>query len=374
MLCDWLHLPGGKMIPWFVFLSAFLLGVLPIVHHFLFGLPERKREILDFFDDDAITAYFERYYHSDMPQLIQSPREELNKIYRGRFGVRTFFLPLLIYLAALALSVGTICETIFGPLSNIAFPAVATTPIVAYALAGAYLWVISDLIIRYRQRNILPSTLYAAAFRFAIAVPIALAVQAIVEAFPGKHDTVSATFAFLLGTFPTDTLLLFLRRHTAKWLGLTDDSQIQINELEVLQGINTALAERLSDIGVKTFLQLAYEDPIQLSMRTNLPFCFVLDIVSQALVALYFSELRGPPERPEYFGIKTAQKYVIRGAIEASNLYRDLRSRTPATRARAEAVLEGIRTELQIAADVVRTRLYEIDGDPQTEFMRGMPF
>ena len=89
--------------------------------------------------------------------------------------------------------------------------------------------------------------------------------------------------------FPTVTLMLILRRKAATYLGLGDDAATPKSELESLDGINTSIAEKLAEVGVTTILQLAYEDPIQLSMRLNHSFSYVLDIVGQALVAIYFS-------------------------------------------------------------------------------------
>jgi hypothetical protein len=142
---------------------------------------------------------------------------------------------------------------------------------------------------RYRRRDMVSWSLYDGSFRFLIAVPVAYSLTWLVDA-AGETETVQAAsnaVAFGLGTFPTSTLLTFLRRNVASRLNLSDDSNKGKNELETIEGINTSLAERFAEIGITTFHELAYEDPIQLTMRMNLPFRVILDLMSQALLALY---------------------------------------------------------------------------------------
>ena len=46
----------------------------------------------------------------------------------------------------------------------------------------------------------------------------------------------------------------------------------------------------LAEADITTISQLAYCDPIQLAMRTNLGFTFVLDLVSEALASIYVGD------------------------------------------------------------------------------------
>jgi hypothetical protein len=153
-----------------------------------------------------------------------------------------------------------------------------------YARAGAYLWVTLDLISRYRQRDLVPSALYWYTFRFLFSIPLVFALST------SFTDLAAPPIAFALGAFPTNTLMLILRRQATQRLrlgwddkGTIDGTGTQRLELESLQGVNTTLAEKFAEIGITTALQLAYEDPIQLTMRTNLSFNFVTDLVSQSL-------------------------------------------------------------------------------------------
>jgi len=331
---------------------AFLLGLFPILHHLAWGLAERRRSILGYFDDRAAHLYFKQFYQAEVDHLGPHYAKQLAHIYDQRFGVRAFSMPLAIYVVAIAMTVAMVLATAFSAMMIVTVPSAIVPATSAYALAGAYLWIVSDLIQRYRQRDLVPGALYAATFRIVIAIPTAYAIAAILT------DAVAPTFAFLLGAFPTDTLMLIMRRTVSKRFGLGDESDAnKKHELEILQGVNTAIAEKLSDIGVSTLLQLAYEDPIQLTMRTNLSFSFAIDIVSQALAALYID-------------LDKARKYSVRGAQEASTLYEALSKKSAATRKGARAIVAALAKDLGVRPEALEQSLSQISEDPYTKFLR----
>jgi hypothetical protein len=329
---------------------AFLLGIFPVIHHLAFGLRERKREITDLLDDAAVRAYFDQFYHADAARLNVAPRKYLSDIYDRRFGFRTFLLPGLVYAVMLALAVLALATAVGEKLPGT--PTVALVPpVAAYALAGAYLWVVYDLIARYRLRNLVPSAVYYCAFRIAIIVPLAYALAA---SLANYSQNLAASLAFLLGAFPTSTLFLLARRNAGKILGLTEDptQPEKPPELEKLQGVNRPIAEAFSDIGVSTLVQLAYDDPIQLAMRTNLAFYFVLDLVSQALVAIYLD-------------LDIARRYSIRGSVEASSLA----ARFFKNERVANQVVAELAHELKLSEAVLAVILYQIKEDPCSKFI-----
>jgi hypothetical protein len=329
---------------------VFLIGTLPVIHHLVFGLRERKREIMCVLDDNAVRAYFNQFYHAKAETLNKNPLKELSRIYDQRFGMRSFILPLIVYIAALALAIVMIA-TVVGEHMPTKPTTALLSVVAAYGLAGAYLWVVSDLIGRYRQRNLVPSALYFAAFRIVISIPLAAALGAMIGDY---SESAASSLAFLLGAFPTSTLFLIARRTVGKRLNLTDDpnNPDQPPELETLQGVNRPIAEAFSDIGVSTLVQLAYDDPIQLAMRTNLSFNFVLDIVSQALVAIYVD-------------LKVCGKYSLRGSVETSSLAgRYFNEEQVAVR-----VVADLAAELKLSIEVIAVILFQIKEDPYCKFI-----
>lgn len=340
---------------WFVLsagFAAFALGVFPVAHHLIFGNRERRREILGFFTPGTVKLYFQEFYESEFEKIARDPSAALRQLYDQRFGARTFALPFILYGLSLLILIGVIVVSILhGPIRW----GGATLELKGlYALAGAYLWVTFDLISGYRQRNLTPSALYWYAFRFLISIPLAYAISSLLT------ETAAAPIAFALGAFPTTTLMLFLRRQASQRLGLGNDADTQKLELEALQGVNTALAEKFSEIGITTLLQLAYEDPIQLTMRTNLSFSYVVDLVSQALATVYGLRL------------EIARPYALRGAIEAAEAFDHFMNGTDVDKARAATIIRELATKFQVPDAVVQQMLCDIGKDGYTTFLRKM--
>jgi hypothetical protein len=331
-------------------IAALFLALFPVVHHLCFGLKERRREIIDLFNDDAIRLYFQHFYKARAAELSKAPARELGKIYDARFGLRSYLLPLTVYTLTLALTVFVCAWTAAGENVLIRLPEVPIAPAGAYALAGAYLWVVNDLIARYRQRNLVPSSLYTAAFRMIIAIPLATAIAGLLK------EPVAPTIGFLLGAFPTTTLFLVMRRRLSPLLGLGEDKETEKHELEGLQCVNTSIAEAFSDVGVTTLTQLAYEDPIQLAMRTNLPFYFVLDLVSQALAAIYLD-------------LAKARKYSIRGALEAAVIKDNFAQGSGPEFDKANAIVAALASDLGMSEAALLANLEQISCDPCTMFL-----
>jgi hypothetical protein len=335
-------------------LIAVLLPTLPIIDFLNRGLRERQEEILGYFESPSIRLWYEHYRHAEWERLPEDsdwPRI-LATFCEQRCGRWTYVVPLAIFGLALVSCIAIIAGYVLvffdadlHPLEKIPLQAVL-------ALAGAYMWVTFDVISRHRQRDIDPTALNWYAFRIFMAIPLAYACTALAK------DVVALPLSFVLGAFPTNTLMLFLRRRGAQQLGLGDDSQTPHHELEILHGVNTTVAEKLSDLGITTVLRLAYEDPIELAMRTNLTFNFMLHIVSQALAAVYLNP------------IQTARKYAMRGAIEAYKLYEDIENGQPAAKARAEAAVRSFADEIRIPFDAVMLSLREIRTDPATAILK----
>src|SRR5205809_627371 len=138
-------------------LLVFTLGFLPVVHHLFYGLNERRREILSYFDKQSINLYFTQFYQAEASQPSNDPTKAFADLYTQRFGPRTFLLAVVLYAVSLALVVWTVT---FSALTIDFFSVPKLEIRGVYALAGAYLWVIWDLVTRFRQRDIVPSVLY----------------------------------------------------------------------------------------------------------------------------------------------------------------------------------------------------------------------
>ena len=342
---------------WFLFLGGFVgvgLGILPVLHHLVFGLRERRREILNYFQPRSILLYIKQFYSADWSSLKNKSDEEIvgrfQEMYDSRFGVRTFLIPSILYSLALIGLVSVIAFAIgYG---SVTWSGAALETKGLYALAGAYLWVVLDLISRYRQRNLVPSALYGYTSRFIFSIPLAYAISTFFV------NSLAPPIAFALGAFPTETLMVFLRRQGAQRMGLSDDTTKSNLELESLQGVNTALAEKFGEIGIMTMLQLAYEDPIQLTMRTNLSFNFIIDVVSQALATIYGLDLT-----------KT-RTFSVRGAFEAAEIFEHIQVGDKEAKLRADVVVTQLAAKFQVCKEIVLKILSDVHEDPYTQFLR----
>jgi hypothetical protein len=127
------------------------------------------------------------------------------------------------------------------------------------------------------------------------------------------------------------------------------------------------VAESFEDEGIDTVASLAWVDPVDLTIRTNLDFNYVLDCMSQALLWVYFQD-------------KTKQlySYSLRGSQEAMGLVSCLQGITypwdpsqalTGEQARAKATLTNISANLQMSEAALLTTLHQVCEDPYTKFI-----
>jgi hypothetical protein len=241
------------------------------------------------------------------------------------------------------------------------------------AIAGAYAFVTWDIISRVTRRNLGSSDMLGAAIRLAIAIPLGYSFGALLK------EDLGPFIAFATGAFPLETVQTILQRLAKKQLGLDTNIESLADRVTQLSGIDETIADRLEDTDITTITQLAYCDPVQLSMRTHLPFAFVSDIVAQALAWIYFEER-----------LKKLRPMGLRGAVEFRSMLEEmpwgktkldmsgaedlvtLPELSDIERTRAEAALALVPAGAKAAEMSVAAFLnvaFEIAYDPYTEFL-----
>lgn len=327
-----------------------------------------------------------RNFHDQPDELLAEVRKltkddytraenEFADFYTGRFGRLRFFWPvaLLLVLAGFLLSFPRaegecawdriVCPP---PAAGAAVePAAATKSydwgwIIGFAILGGYTRVVYELVLRYYQDNIRPADLFWWCYRLVISVPLGYAV-AILLAGTDNARTAYAC-AFLLGLFPTTTVTNLGRRLFAKWTQTPEvdtDTPAQLKEVPSLDPTTTLL---LTEEGITTFAELAYADPIRLSIRTGLGFSFVVTCVSEALLLGYLTTRAR---------MDIARRFGVAGAYEAANLWDDAQ-KPPGTPARtqADAIIGQMFTPLETTEAGLRNILAQVAGDPYTQFVR----
>jgi hypothetical protein len=237
-------------------------------------------------------------------------------------------------------------------------PGTTLRALTASALAGAFVWVISDELDRLRRRDFTTSDVYYYVFRILLAIPFAWSITAISVEGQTLGLLGSIPLAFFLGAFPTTTLFKIARRFGAQTLKLGDDQTTGNLELEKLQSIGKSNAERFQDEGITTITALAYTDPVDLTIRTNFDFSYVVDCVSQALGWIYFQE-----DSAKLLALS------MRGAQEITNVVRWARDASDPRQASAEQAILDAATKLGLSDMAFRATLAQIVADPYSEFL-----
>ena len=298
-----------------ILVSTGIVAALPLIAtgHFLwFGWPARKAQILSRFSNDSIKHYRDTF----CPEATFVNTAEFEKDYEKRYGRRLFFFPVLLF--AITVIFLAYFSTSWVWSHDWWGATEGTGKIAISSLAGAYIWVTYDLVFRVRQNDVVTSDINRATLRLLLSLPFGFAIAAFAGEVPGMTGTrATSALAFFVGSFPTDTVLKFMRRTAFLWLKLDanaeDDS---LKQLMKIDGITTPVAERFIDEGIRSNLQLAYADPISLTIRTGMDFAFILSRCGHAMVRTYFNDEQ----------MKVVDKYGLLTGLEMITLNKALLS------------------------------------------------
>jgi hypothetical protein len=343
----------------FVVIISVLL-IFPILHYVVVGWKYKKVDITNSIDDSAKKIYLEKFQNQLWVEIGKKLNREVNEddahrvflnLYHSRFGRRYFIFPIILISIIIIISSSLVAEAIIAVPEDI-WPQLGLSSAAISALAGAYMWVVSDFISRSRRMDFSPANVMWGALRIVISVPLGLSLGSIIT------KEVSSFVAFGLGAFPLTTIDVALRQLWYKQLKL-ELGPTENSPLLYLDGIDKLLAERLANEDITSVVQLAYCDPIQLTMRTNLTFNAVVDLVSQALAWVYFGEK-----------LTVIRPLGIRGAFEVRQLINDLdASDNPLAKDAAEKIVPAIATKLELKSDKISFVLRQIAYDPYTDFI-----
>lgn len=333
---------------WLVVLLVSLL-VGPVIFYLAGSWTYRRDQILDGLPPSSVTLYFKTFYPG-----LSGVTPDFRTFYEKRFGRRWYIVPTLM----LAVTGWIACTwTVASVLvwTHVRNPAAGMlTGVSVAALTGGYLWVVADLVTRWRYRDMSPEDLWWSSWRLVLAVPLAYAIGAVLR------PEVSIPIAFLLGAFPTRSVSTIARRLARRQLNLGADTDEKAeSELEKLQGVDTRIAERFADEGITTIDQLAYADPVELTMRcASFAFSFVVDCASQSLAWIYLGD-----------DLAKLRAWSLRGAQEIANLIMELDGDDESERGVAKDTLNAAARVVGVDPVAFERTLREIAEDPYTEFM-----
>jgi hypothetical protein len=173
-------------------------------------------------------------------------------------------------------------------------------------------------------------------------------------------DEIGFFVAFAMGAFPLNIIFAALRQLGNNYLKLELGPANSSSQVAKLNGIDATIGERLADEDITTISQLAYYDPIQLTMRSNLSFGFVLDIVNQALGWLYVEDK-----------LDRIRPIGLRGAFEIRVLVDNMDNADSAEidKTRAQAAFQAAALACEMSEPALGYCFRQLAGDPFVDFI-----
>lgn len=342
--------------------SLVLTGVCcyPVVNFLTVGWRVKKESITSSFSTNAKKIYLASFLN----RISKNPDTDFETVYEERYSKTNFRMPLILLIAILIPTMYLFCQTAIAyifingkQISQLSdanayeftflFPTTA-----ASALAGAYLWIVADLCANLRRNDFRPSWVLLSTLRLVASVPVGYAVASL------ANSTLASFAAFAISAFPLDQVRVLFRRIASDKLGLkigTDGEPDQVNKIS---GIDSVVADTLQDVGITTIPQLAYCDPVQLSIKTGFEFPFVVDVVGQALAWLYFGDKL------------TALRVIgLRASVEIGQTLVDSGKVKSITKQRSEATLRDGAKVVGVGDDAFLNACDQIADDPYNKFL-----
>ncbi len=344
--------PFGYIIPLLIDILLTALLIQPLCNFLAYGWKRKQEEVNNSLSIEAKRTYLLVFWNRELAQ----PKDEATKVainkefddlYQRWYGRKRFVSPILILLIIGVLANFYLARELIDLTVNGKELDAATA-----AIAGAYTFVAWDLFSRVQQRNLATADILRNALRMAVAVPVGFAFASLLQ------KGLAPFIAFAVGVFPLNTIETILRRLANDKLGIGLGADTAPDQVSTLSGVDRSIADRIGDADITTIPQLAWCDPIQLSMRSNLAFDYVVDIVSQALAWVYLTDK-----------LPALRAFGLRGAYEIRALANDLANQNDNVNAKAQAVLPVAANAAAVPLEGFIYALEQIAEDPATRFL-----
>jgi len=343
----------SSLLIWGAAFLAWVLVLAPSVYFLFSEWRKRRDQLIGLFTVKALGHYYDFFFRAEKKAADQIGYGKHFRIkFDRRYGKRHYILPLTLLGLVAAIGIGVVTAQIatwigYYKGAGTEIPAVAVS-----AFLGGYAWVVNDQLSRFRRQDFTLHDVYACTFRLIVSIPLGFALAAI------ARDDAGVPIAFLLGAFPTYTLIRISRRVASQKLGLDETGDEGPTELSQLQGMGRTNAERFQQEGFTTVTELAWADPVQLTIRTNFDFNYIVDSVSQALLWVYLG-----PQTPQLYPLS------LRGAQEVRSTLDDLNGDDLDARHCAKATIAAGAEALKMNPDAFRSTLSQVSEDPYTDFL-----
>ena len=286
------------------------------------GQAKKIENILGFYSPDTIADYFDQFWlgRDGLRDLTKRYRDavdpakaalatelesKLKNLFAADFGLGVFIVPIILLIGAggIVLFLGFAGGIGLGSALSSGRP----PPVQPFGLKldlisiagifGAYTWVASDVIVRNHQWTLRPSDLGWYALRLIVAIPLGQALALMVStanitagaanlpAGTALPTGAGAFVAFVVSMFSLDAITTALGTAATRFGVRMQSSSEERDDLVVkLAGVDEERARALEVEGVGTIGQLVTVDPIRVSIRTGLPFEYILTLIDAALL------------------------------------------------------------------------------------------
>lgn len=320
-----------------------ILLLCPLGYFLTLGWARKFDEIDSSLPDHAKYTYLKHYrgYTGAEDKALA----EFASVYKKWYGRSRFFIPVVLVSLIALIGNYQLASGLQLWVENQPITAVSA------AIAGGYTFVTSDFIARVQRGSLSRADILRGALRLVVAIPVGLA-------FGQLNSSFAVFIAFGVGVFPLEAMTTIIRRVLDDKLKLQADTDTVPDRVALLSGVDRPTADRLQDADITTVPQLAWSDPIQLTMRTNLSFEFISDIVGQSLAWVYLRDR-----------LTVLQPFGLRGAYEIRVLMSELNSKNASTKAKATKVLDEAAEALKMPVEGLWYAFYQIAEDSSTKFI-----
>ncbi len=295
---------------------------------------------------------------AEIQAIEQSIRDAFEVAFKARFqwdnSWRNYLLPLLFTLATTTVFALVILRALLSASSLDAFLANGVLP---FAIAGAMLYVFPTYISRYSSFSLNPANLLDLLAKLWLSVIIGVVTASVIVA------TIQPLAAFLGGLIPMASLDLLKKRvfdkqdtggdpgenaRKATMLGLVEQDQELLSQLDY--------------VGIRSPLELAYENPLKIFVESDLNLESCIYLVDKANLYLYVpdKEIR---EKLNHHGIKTAVDLM-------TQVYEDdwIEPAAPLP-PYLEKALKEIAQALGLSLEALRNMLALMKDDPKLHYL-----
>lgn len=152
---------------------------------------------------------------------------------------------------------------------------------VLWSLVGSYLWNCYELIRKTTNFDLTPDALT----KMWLKLWIAAAVASIISV--GITPALQPTVGFAIGLISIPVLFEIISDRASKVLNVKTTEGDASTAIKILQGATSDVIDTLNDLDIESTVQLAYCDPMNVMMSTNLPWVVIIDMIDQALLFNY---------------------------------------------------------------------------------------